>query len=72
MQFDLFSGVRCVHKIPKCNYVLALSCACPSTHQSFWNNSAPTRQIFTKFDMRIFQKSVAKTQVLLKSDKNTG
>jgi hypothetical protein len=43
--------------------------ACPSV----WNNSAPTGQIFMKFDIWIFfEKYVEKIQVPLKSDKNKG
>jgi hypothetical protein len=39
---------------------------CPST----WKNSTPIGQIFMKFDMRLFRKSVDKIQVSSKSDKN--
>jgi hypothetical protein len=43
-------------------------CTCPSA----WNNSAPTGQIFIKFDFGTFRKSVQKVHVSLKSDKNNG
>jgi hypothetical protein len=38
---------------------------------SIFNYSAPTGRVFMKFDViRVFQKSVEKIQVSLKSDKN--
>jgi hypothetical protein len=44
-----------------------------SVRPSAWNNSAPTRRIFTKFDIRIFfRKLVQKIQVSLKFNKNDG
>ena len=43
----------------------------PSSCPSAWNNSAPTRRILMKLsNWLFFRKSVAKIQVLLKSDKN--
>jgi len=36
------------------------------------NRKYPTEQIFTKFDIRVFRKSVEKIQVSIKSDKNNG
>jgi hypothetical protein len=39
---------------------------------SAWNNSAPTKRILIKFDIWDFRKSVEKSRVLLKSDKNNG
>ena len=47
--------------------------SCPSVHLSQWNNLAPTRQTFMKFeDLRIFRKSVEKTQVSLETNRNEG
>ena len=42
----------------------------PSVSLSARNNSAATRRILMKFDMRIFRKSVTKIQVSLKPGKN--
>ena len=51
--------------------LLALSCL--SVRPSVWNNSAPTGRIFMKFDIRVFfEKTVEKSQVSVKSDKNIG
>jgi hypothetical protein len=41
---------------------------CPSS----WNNSATTRQIFMKFDMRIFETSVKKFKFYKNLTKITG
>ena len=41
---------------------------CPSA----WNNSVPSGWIWIKFDTEVFQKSVMKIQVSLKSDMNNG
>ena len=43
---------------------------CLPARPSAWNNSAPTRRIFMKFDIWSFSKSVEKIQVPLKSDYN--
>jgi hypothetical protein len=44
-----------------------------SVRLSAWNNSAPITRISTKFlYLVIFRKSIEKTQVSLKSDKNNG
>ena len=44
-----------------------------SVRPSLWNNSAPTGRIFMKpVILRIFQKSVERIQISLKSDKNSG
>ena len=45
-----------------------LTLSCSSVRPSAWNNSAPTGQIFMKFDF--FRKSVKKIQDSLNSDKN--
>ena len=48
-------------------------CVCLSVRPFEWNNSAPTGRIFMKFDIwRVFQNSVEKIQVSLKSDNNNG
>jgi len=45
----------------------------PSVPLSSWNNSAPTRRIFMKYDIGIFfPKSFEEIPVLLKSDQNNG
>ena len=42
-----------------------------SVRLSEWNNSAPTRRIFMKFNIWVFiRKSVEKIQILFKSGKN--
>jgi hypothetical protein len=47
--------------------------ACLSVYLSDrMGNSAPTGGVSMKFDMSVFPKSVEKTQVSLKSDKNNG
>jgi hypothetical protein len=50
----------------KCRYV------CMSVRPSICNNSTLAEQIFVKFDMSIFRKSVDKIPVSWKSDKNNG
>ena len=37
-----------------------------------WNSSIPTGQIFIKFDMIMFRKSVMKVEVRLKSETKSG
>ena len=32
---------------------------CPSAHPSTWNNSAPTKRIFVKFDISLFFESLS-------------
>jgi hypothetical protein len=61
---------RRVHKIEK--RLLASWClsVCPSVRPSAWNNSAPTGQIFIKFDMRYFPKLRRRKPGSLKVDKN--
>jgi len=60
-----------VRNIAKSDYYLryvSLS-VCPSA----WNNSAPTVQIYMKFDiLGFFEKSAEKIQFSLKHDKNNG
>jgi len=52
---DLFI-VRLVHKTAKSDYKLHHVChiLCSSFRLSAWNYSAPTRRIFTKFDILLF------------------
>ena len=50
----------------KCRYV------CTSVRSSECNKSTLTEQIFVKFDMSIFRKSVNKIPVSLRSGKNKG
>jgi len=54
-RFITFTFIRLVYKIAKVS-------VCPS----LWNNLAPTGQIFMKFYMMIFQKSVKKIQIFIK------
>ena len=44
-----------------------------SVSLSAWNNSAPTRHIFMKFDIsEFFENLYRKNQISLQSDKNNG
>ena len=63
------STFRCVRKLRNATTGFVTS-VCPSVHA--WDNSAPTRRIFMKFDMGVFRKSAEKIQVLAKSDNNNG
>jgi len=40
----------------------------PSVHPSAWNNSAPTRRIFAKFELEVFENLPRKLK-FLKSDR---
>jgi hypothetical protein len=55
-------------KLQKSDYSFVVS-----VRPSAWNNLAPTRQIFMKFDISVFFfKSVQKIKVSIKPDKNNG
>ena len=43
-----------------------------SIHPSAWNISAPTGEIFIKFDSSIFRKSVEKVHVSFRYDQDNG
>ena len=59
--------LRRVRKIAKSDY--RFRHVCPSVRSPAWKNSAPTGQVFMKFEIWIFfLKSVEKIQVSLKSD----
>jgi hypothetical protein len=65
LQILFLSIFRYLHKIVKATFDFILS-----VYPSTWNNSAPTGQIFMKFDFEYFLKSIEKIQVSLKFDKN--
>ena len=62
-----FRFVSMFAKVWKVSITFIMS-VCPST----WNNSAPSGQVFMKFDLRIPKKSIEEYQGLLKSEKNYG
>jgi len=66
--FVLFVIFRHIHKIVKRDYQLCHVCLSVSS-SIYMKHSAPTGQIFMKFDSSIFGKTTEKIQLSLKSDK---
>ena len=70
MLFYISVVFRRVRKVAKSDY--SLRHVCPSFRLSTSNNSAPTGQIFMKFNILVFLEKIDKILVSLKSDKNNG
>jgi len=70
MLFYVSAVFRRVRKVAKSDY--SLRHVCPSVLLSTCNNSAPTGQIFMKFDILVFLEKLDKILVSLKPDKNNG